>query len=124
MYGRALSDLHVKYQELLKKEDSKLIRQVLDFFEYRARVVKDGKVESFEQSVNLLLDDDGKRILELMDTFSKEIKDIFMRSEESIIHITNIAIKSRYFNKEESQIKSCVLEKQTISISKSRCSPV
>lgn len=91
MYGQALSDLHVKYQELLKKEDSKLIRQVLDFFEYRARVVKDGKVESFEQSVNLLLDDDGKRILELMDAFSKEIKDIFMRSEESIIHITNIS---------------------------------
>ena len=96
MYGQALSDLHVKYQELLKKEDSKLIRQVLDFFEYRARVVKDGKVESFEQSVNLLLDDDGKRILELMDAFSKEIKDIFMRSEESIIHITNISPENFY----------------------------
>lgn len=85
-----LEKIVLKYKNILSIEESKDIDKILNLLEQKRKEVK-----MFRKNVSLsenqyVSDESVKRILELMKTFSEEIKQLFVSNGEMLSHITTV----------------------------------
>lgn len=87
---RVLEEIILEYQRILSKENPEDIDKVLSLLERKRKEVK-----LFRKSVSLsesqeVLDENVRRILELMKKFSEDIKLVFVSNGEMLSHITTV----------------------------------
>lgn len=79
-----------KYKQILANVDRESIKKVLEELENRRTSINSStNVKLCEQAERV--DDDMKKIFELMELYKSEIKQIFIDKDEKITHITDVA---------------------------------
>lgn len=86
---KLLEEKNKEYAEILRQESPEAISRVLIFFEKARRDVKSNKRISLNEEIEKL-DEDSRRIIDLMDRYKRDIKQIFIESGEMITHITTV----------------------------------
>lgn len=87
---KLLEEKRKEYEEILRQESPEVISRVLMFFEKAKRDVKAKKRISLTEEMEKL-DEDSRRIIDLMNRYKSDIKQIFIESGEMITHITGVA---------------------------------
>ena len=87
---KLLEEKNKEYQELLSQEEPEIVSEVLVFLEKARRTVNSNQKFSFVQESEKL-SEEARRIIDLMNKYKSDVKQIFVESGEMITHITTVS---------------------------------